>query len=335
MGSGGLFAQFQPRYAEHGVATFPVNDNKRPAVKGYLRTGLRVSRQLATKFSDADALGFACGQRSGITVLDIDSPDERLLSDALDEYGPTPLVVRSGSGNHQAWYRHAGESRRIRPDKSRPIDILGGGYVVAPPSRSQRGDYSIIQGSLDDLASLPAMRLAVEPVAAPAALQDGGKVQRGQRNQSLWRECMKRARDCPDIESLLGVAMQANRELFYEPLPDEEVLRIVASAWTKETTGENSFGRGQRVVIPHDHIDTLLSTYPDAFILLTILRRHHWGREFVCANAMAETMPGGGWPVKRLAAARRTLEQIGEIVLVRPAGRHRGPAIYRFKGGQK
>ena len=75
---GGLFAQYQPRYAEHGVATFPVNDNKRPAVSNYLRMGLQASRRLTEKFCDADGLGFACGERSGITVLDVDSPDERL-----------------------------------------------------------------------------------------------------------------------------------------------------------------------------------------------------------------------------------------------------------------
>lgn len=328
MGAAGVFAEYQPRYAEHGVATFPVNDNKRPAVRGYLKMGLPASRELAEKFGAADGLGFACGKHSGITVVDVDSPDERVLADALDEFGPTPFVVRSGSGNHQAWYRHNGERRRIRPDKSRPIDILGGGYVVAPPSRSRGGDYSIIEGSLDDLPSLPRLR---SPNAPHDALQGAGKVKCGQRNDTLWRECMKRARDCPDVESLMGFAMQANQEMFYEPLPDEEVLRIVASAWTKEANGENSFGRGQRVVIPHDHIDGLLRSYPDAFILLTILRRHHWGREFVCANEMASHMPGGGWTRQRFAAARRKLEETGEIVMLRPAIKGVGPAVYRFR----
>jgi hypothetical protein len=122
--------------------------------------------------------------------------------------------------------------------------------------------------------------------------------------------------------------------MFYEPLPDEEVLKIVASAWAKEASGENLFGRGGRVVIPADQIDGLLAEYPDAFILLTILRRHHWGRQFVCANAMAETMPGGGWTPKRFAAARRKLEEIGELRMIRAAGRYTGPAIYSLKGSQ-
>lgn len=328
MQADGVFAEYQPRYAEHGIATFPVHD-KRPAVSNYMRMGLPASRQMAGKFATAEGIGFACGERSGITVLDVDSPDERLLADALDEFGPSPLIIRSGSGNHQAWYRHRkGERRRIRPDKSRPIDILGGGYVIAPPSRGSRGAYSIIQGSLDDLANLPPLKLQA-PQPAPIA---AGKVERGRRNQTLWGECMKQARDCPDVEQLMGFAMKANEALFYEPLPDEEVLRVVASAWVKETSGENWHGTGGRVVLKASQIDGLLKSNPDAFILLTILQRHHWGRSFVCANAMAETMPGAGWPRQRFAAARRKLEEIGEIQMLRPASRQHGPAVYRFKG---
>ena len=36
----GLFAEWQPRYAEHRVATFPV-EGKRPCVRAWDRVGLR------------------------------------------------------------------------------------------------------------------------------------------------------------------------------------------------------------------------------------------------------------------------------------------------------
>jgi hypothetical protein len=138
----GTFAEWQPRYADHGIATFPVvidGSGKRPAVKGYLKVGSNLSRELALRFAANDAFGFVLGCRHRITVLDIDTPDERVLSAALAKHGASPFVVRSGSGNGQAWYRHGGEGRHVRPwGREPPIDVLGGGYVVAPPSVGTR-----------------------------------------------------------------------------------------------------------------------------------------------------------------------------------------------------
>ena len=52
----GLFAEWQPRYAALGLATFPVV-GKKPAVRGYLHVGLPTSRRLASKFPKSDAFG--------------------------------------------------------------------------------------------------------------------------------------------------------------------------------------------------------------------------------------------------------------------------------------
>ena len=112
-------------------------------------------------------MGFCPGRRSGLTILDVDTPDERVLTDALDRHGATPVIVRSGSGNFQAWYRNSGETRRIRPEPDKPIDILGGGFVVAPPSRGTKGCYQFVQGDLDDLGRLPIMQNI--KIAAPPA----------------------------------------------------------------------------------------------------------------------------------------------------------------------
>jgi hypothetical protein len=70
------FAKSQPAYAERGIPTFPVI-RKRPAVSGYPKLGLAGSSKLPARFPKVDAFGFACGQRSRITVLDVDTNDER------------------------------------------------------------------------------------------------------------------------------------------------------------------------------------------------------------------------------------------------------------------
>src|SRR5262249_61664909 len=94
----GVFRTFQPQYAAHRIATFPVDVNKRPAVRGYPRIGLRASRELAGKFADAPAFGFMCGGRRRVTVVDIETPGGRGLADGVRPHGPTAIFFRLGSG---------------------------------------------------------------------------------------------------------------------------------------------------------------------------------------------------------------------------------------------
>src|SRR5215204_2973854 len=334
----GAFAEWQPRYAKHGIATFPVvidGAGKRPAVKGYLKVGSILSQELARRFPANDAFGFALGRRSQITVLDVDTNDERTLSDALARHGASPLIVRSGSGNWQAWYRHCGEGRHVRPwGHDLPIDVLGGGYVVAPPSAGARGRYQIVQGSLDDLPRLPpllaldfldgqAKASATAPAAPVAAVRDG------ERNNSLWRACMRHALRCPTSDALLDFARTGNQEEIMPPLSDAEVVSIAASAWRYTEKGENWFATSGLVGLPNAAVDDLASADPCAFALFGVLRRWNAGRErFVLANETANKL---GWTLPRFKWARRRLEQAGHIKCVQRGGSERNdPPVYAW-----
>jgi hypothetical protein len=148
------------------------------------------------------------------------------------------------------------------------------------------------------------------------------------RNDLLWRQCMKMARGCHVIEELMEKAMSYNQAEFYEPLSTDEVLKVVASAWDYEVEGKNWFGRGQRVVIEHEVIDSLAAKEPDAYALLGLLRRHHWGRDFYLAKAYADTI---GWTLRAFKAARNVLLERGLIVCIHPGGRGpNDPPVYRF-----
>jgi hypothetical protein len=236
------FDKWQADYAAHGVATFPVDGNKRPMVTRYSNFGLVGSSKIDSKFANAPAIGFMCGRRSGVTVLDWDSTDERGFADALNRHGQTPIIVRSGSGHLQGWYRHAGERRLIRPRRDDPIDILGGGFVVAPPSRVARGSYQFIQGSLDDLASLPTLNDAPStvPDVTPA---DWGSLRDGNgRNDALLRLLGRAAHGCDDFDQLLDYATTKNGQLG-EPMEDARVVSTAKSVWKMQCEGRNWFGR--------------------------------------------------------------------------------------------
>jgi hypothetical protein len=324
------FGHWQADYAAHGVATFPVDGNKRPMVSRYSKFGLVGSRKIARKFDHAPAIGFMCGKRSGVTVLDVDSTDERVLSDAIDRHGKTPIVARSGSGHFQAWYRHAGERRLIRPRRNVPIDILGGGFVVAPPSRVAKGSYQFIQGSLDDLGGLPTLNdaPAITPAEAPA---DWGLMQDGDgRNDALFRLLGRTVRNCDDFEQLLDYARTQNEQLG-EPMQDARVVSTAKSVWKMQCEGRNRFGQfGAWLPL---QLSRRLARTPDAYALYGVLNAENGPNSiFPIANAMAETAIG--LRRYRLANARRVIIGLGLVEEVSPQTQHR-PALYRWARADK
>lgn len=328
-----VFATYAGMYAEQGLAVFPTGgeDGKRPAIKGWPRVGLGALPDLVRKFPAAN-IGIPDGRPGGITRVDIDDP--ALVDDCIARFGDTPIKVETPSGGLHLWYAANGERRRLRLDGMK-VDILGrGGHGLAPPSvNPQKGAYRFLEGSPADISRLP--RMADQSVArdqsAPAE-----RIGEGRRNDELFRFCMKRAPGCDSLDSLLDAARSYSETAFRPALPDAEVVRVARSAWGYTEAGTNRYGRGRVVQFGHDEVDNLLMADPDAFMLLTLLKRHHWNcrRPFVIANAMAERMPGGRWPRKRFAAARQRLEAQGEIEMIRAASRAAGPAQYRFKGGR-
>ena len=107
----GVFTEWQGKYAAVGIATFPIKiegRDKKPLTKGYQRTGLRGSTQLARKFTKADAFALMLGRTNKVEIIDVDTKDERALADALSTYGNTPVISRTASGGgFHAWYRHS------------------------------------------------------------------------------------------------------------------------------------------------------------------------------------------------------------------------------------
>jgi hypothetical protein len=239
----GIFAEAQRLYAEHGIATFPVGPDKRPAIRNYLKIGSKGSARLAGRYGNFDAFGIRLNRN---TVADVDSPDERLLADVLDRHGPTPLIVRTASRGFHCFYRNGGERRHTRAWPDRPVDILGDGFVVGPPSRIAKGRYEIIQGGLDDLDRLPRMRgvddLLRDDTTAPTASAATApatpeQIAKGARNEALFRFGMGEARTCVSFDDLFERGLAFAKTVLSplpEPVPEAEVKRTMQSAWQYE-----------------------------------------------------------------------------------------------------
>jgi hypothetical protein len=317
-----VFPKWQPRYAEHKIATFPVNTTKRPAIRGWQKVGLRGSAELATKFANADALGYVTGKRSNVTVLDIDTADQKVAEDAMRRHGQPAIVTRTASGKCHLLYRYNGERRRIRPWQGLPIDVLGdNGFALAAPSKLATGSYEIVHGHLDDLDRLEPMRCAGVAEHSPHATKKGA------RNNTLWRHCMRHAHHCDDLDALLDVAQTFN-ENCQPPMEEGEVMKVAESAWSYTEHGANRFGQ-HGAWFPIEEVATMAAE-PDAFALLAFLRAHNgpW-TTFMCTNTLTEKFK---WPLRRLQAARSRLIELGYMTPVRQAGGGRNglPALFRW-----
>jgi hypothetical protein len=298
----GVFAEWQPRYAEHRVATFPV-ENKIPRIRHWQKVGLRGSSQLAMQFADADAFGFQCGKANRITLVDIDSRDEGVVSEAIKLFGESPILWRTGSGNHAMPFRYNGETRRIRLIAQLPIDVVGGGFAAAPPSKGSTGQYEFLQGGLPDLDRLPKARaITIEQPKENEAWErePANTIRKGERNDTLFHHALAQAPYVDDLDALMDVVRTRNMDC--EPqLSDAEVANIATSAWRYQEEAINLVGRGHAMVMSHATFDALVGENPDAWMLYSHLLRQHRGRDFVLSKAMAPSMRWGWSSGRRLA----------------------------------
>ena len=143
-------------YARRGVPVFTCEPGgKRPLThNGFwdATTDPRRIRAWWTRWPAAN-VGVPTGNRSGLLVLDVDARDDGFESLALleREEGSLPRTARArtGGGGMHVFFRYpAGETvRNSAGALGAGLDVRGeGGYVVVPPSRTQRA-YEWIDGS--------------------------------------------------------------------------------------------------------------------------------------------------------------------------------------------
>lgn len=341
---------------DHGLYAVPSggDDGKRPLVRtrdwrkrpsrGAFETLARAAR-----FTDAN-IGVLTGP-SGVTIIDIDDPDQ--YPALHDLCGPTPLITRTPSGGLHLWYRSSGERCRNLRTLGYQADVKGvGGFVVVPPSVRPSGrhageGYIFLAGDWDALSVLPPLR----PDARIALRLDtqtkgtgsiGGRrpsddpaIRSGRRNNHLFRCLLEIAKATDDHDTLLEEALALNQIQNDPPLSDAEVQRCARSAWGYQQDGRNWVGTRGAVVIAIDLLDRI--TDPDTLALCLVLLRCHpgavaTGTSFaISVRAMAKAGTVYGLGERRLRAARAHLLEAGILHEVHQGGSGPGdPSLYAF-----
>lgn len=134
-------------YAEQGLRVFPLQPLGKiplPGSKGF-KDGTTDQAQIRAwwKVNPDFNIGIATGHR--FDVIDFDGPEAIAYGYANDVWPPVMGKVSTPrpGGNH--WYVEATGAGN-RAGMAPHVDYRGvGGYVVAPPSRTEQGDYEWLQ----------------------------------------------------------------------------------------------------------------------------------------------------------------------------------------------
>jgi hypothetical protein len=195
-------------------------------------------------------IGLACGELAGLVVLDADSPEAIrycLEQGGLDE-APVSLT---GKGTHFL-LKHPGQNVRNFASKFRPnVDFRGdGGYILLPGSVHASGkQYAWQSGEMPDFTQLPEVPewLMAALTKPEATSTEGGLAFEGEPlNIADYDEGIPEGRR-NDAMFKLGSSLRgkgvdeavARATLLYyaakcsPPLPEEEVLDILANVWRR------------------------------------------------------------------------------------------------------
>jgi hypothetical protein len=89
---------------------------------------------------------------------------------------------------------------------------------------ASKGQYEIIDGTLDDLNNLPPLHVMLD--------EPRRSIETGKRNTSIFRVSLEQAIHSDDFESLLDVMRTRNMDCEI-PLSDSEVEKAARSAWRR------------------------------------------------------------------------------------------------------
>ena len=294
----GAFKIALEAFAAQNIPVIPTqpDDPKEPMVKRPASFGIPAIRQLAAqpKYHDANA-AICCGERSRLTVVDIDSPDDADLHEVIDIFGDTPLKARTPSGGLHLYFRYGGEKRIVRPfGRELPVDVLGSGIAVVPPSirppRTDKpgGQYEIVEGDLSLLPKLPAARSYPQTVGRhkasstrlksnPACVPEQKDMRDGDgRNQRLFDICRSIAKAKSEEDQYIQRVLQENTK-FAEPMSEDEVLSIAHRVWGWKCDGR-LFVAGDRPGFIRTSEERELFSNRSALALLVYIRGNHTAR---------------------------------------------------------
>jgi hypothetical protein len=147
-------------------------------------------------------------------------------------------------------------------------------------------------------------------------------VEKGERNDRLFRHCQAIVGYCDTLDQLLDAARTWADDGFAEPLPEAEVVKTANSVW--------NFRGGRKRLMQHiveaRFYSALVANIPALALFSYLSAENGPNATFMVADGLG---PARNWPRRFVPEARRALLSMGAIRCVRPP-RKNTPALYRW-----
>ncbi len=221
----------------HNTSVIPVGKNKRPLIAWKeFQTRLPTKEEVILWFSfypDAQ-VGIVTGRLSNLTVVDIEKGGDPSF---LPQNTP---IIQTGSGGYHYYFLYeegVNNYARIKP----LIDIRSeGGYVIAPPSVSDKGKYTVLRRANyapfpRELFGLEAKKGGALTVSAVTVDEYPGYGE-GRRNDEMTRfigSVLTRIHPT-DWDALAWPIIQGANLKNNPPLPESELKASFKSIWSAE-----------------------------------------------------------------------------------------------------
>jgi hypothetical protein len=262
----------------------------------------------------------------------------RLLLIDVDARGAEADRLAADAQCRHLYYRWNGEARKIRPDPSCPIDILGGGVVVLPPSIGAERPYEIIEGHLDDPTALTTIKSAPTPPDIQGAAgypADAGHIPRidltgmrdgDGRNEELFNIMRDNALLLPpSLEAFIDFAREKNVTCA-ETMDDNEVIKVANSVFKYPMNGTLRPRQRGGVWFPPAASPIIQDNLPLFGLIAWLKAMNGPDAEFWIANGLHKRL---GWSERMLSKTQQDALDGGWIVQVAPPAPGR-PARYRW-----
>jgi replicative DNA helicase len=231
-------------YAKKGWRVFPcMPKDKKPAVRWADVATTEEKMILGWWDHNPDFnVGIAAGEKSGITVLDVDASHDGYdtLATLIAEHGKLPEtpVVKTGSGGEHIFFKYAPGTRNSAGKLGKGLDIRSeGGYVVGANSIHPNGNrYEwTVKPSQTPLADMPEWMIDLlrEPVN-PLKIEPMGTggIISGERNNALTQIAGAMRRKGMSADAIYAALVVVNRERCTPPLPETE-LDLISKSVTR------------------------------------------------------------------------------------------------------